>query len=224
MNLGADAVYQIDIASRYIWRGFDLNPYKKPVLQPSIDLELGQSGFALNLWSSFSFLSRELNEFDLTLSYSKDLTKDVSIEAGLIHYAWYFTEDFKFKDDTSHEVFLSVGLTDIFLEPALTFYYDFTVGDGLYIQLDIGHSFPILKNLELALSSSLGYNGGQWLAEESDPGFSDLNFSLALPFTAGRFQAVALFNYTIVLLEAIGQESHFWFGFSVSYKGTGFVE
>ena len=222
--LNAEVRYQFDYSSSYIWRGFDLNPYKKPVLQPSIDLELGQSGFALNLWSSFSFLSRELNEFDLTLSYSKDLTKDVSIEAGLIHYAWYFTENFKFKDDTSHEVFLSVGLTDIFLEPALTFYYDFTVGDGLYIQLDIGHSFPILKNLELALSSSLGYNGGQWLAEESDPGFSDLNFGLALPFTAGRFQAVALFNYTIVLLEAIGQESHFWFGFSVSYKGTGFVE
>lgn len=222
--LNAEVRYQFDYSSSYIWRGFDLNPYKKPVLQPSIDLELGQSGFAVNLWSSFSFVSSELNEFDLTLSYSKDLTKDVSIEAGLIHYAWYFTEDFKFKDDTSHEVFLSVGLTDIFLEPALTFYYDFTVGDGLYIQLDIGHSFPILKNLELALSSSLGYNGGQWLTEESDPGFSDLNFSLALPFTAGRFQAVALFNYTIVLLEAIGQENHFWFGFSVSYKGTGFVE
>lgn len=222
--LNAEVRYQFDYSSSYIWRGFDLNPYKKPVLQPSIDLELGQSGFAVNLWSSFSFVSRELNEFDLTLSYSKDLTKDVSIEAGLIHYAWYFTENFKFKDDTSHEVFLSVGLTDIFLEPALTFYYDFTVGDGLYIQLDIGHSFPILKNLELALSSSLGYNGGQWLAEESDPGFSDLNFGLALPFTAGRFQAVALFNYTIVLLEAIGQENHFWFGLSVSYKGAGFVE
>jgi uncharacterized protein (TIGR02001 family) len=224
LNLSADAIYQIDFASRYIWRGFDLNPYKKPVLQPSMDLELGQSGFALNFWSSFSFVSRELNEFDLTFSYNKDLTKDVSIEAGLIHYAWYFTENFKFKDDTSHEVFLSVGLTDIFLEPALTFFYDFTVGDGLYIQLDIGHSFPILKNLELALSSSLGYNGGQWLAEGSDPGFSDLNFGLDLPFAAGRFQAVAFFNYTIVLLEALGQENHFWFGLSVSYKAAGFVE
>jgi uncharacterized protein (TIGR02001 family) len=222
--LNAGVRYQLDFSSSYIWRGFDLNPSKKPVLQLSVDLDLGQSGFAVNLWSSFSFVSSKLNEFDLTLSYSTDLTKDISIEAGLIHYAWYFTDNFKFKDDTSHEVFFSFGIPNLFFEPALSIYYDFTVGDGLYIQFDIGHSFPILKSLELALSSSLGYNGGQWLANESDSGFSDLNFGLALPFTTGRFQALAFANYTIVLLETIGQENHFWLGFSVSYKKTGFVE
>jgi len=218
INLDAEVVCHLDFSSRYIWRGFDLNPHKKPVLQPSIDLELGRSGFALNLWSSFSFANRELNEFDLTLSYSKDLTKDVSMEAGLIHYAWYFTNNFKFKDDTSHEVFFSCGLPNLFFTPSFSIYYDFTVGNGLYIQMEIDHSFPIHNNVEMALFSSLGYNGGQWLAERSDSGFSDLNFGLALLFTAGRFQTLAFFNYTIVLLEAIGKESHFWFGLSVSCK------
>jgi uncharacterized protein (TIGR02001 family) len=220
-NLKAQVVYQVDTASRYIWRGFDLNPHKKPVIQPSIDFAFGQSGFSLNLWSSISFVSKDLNEFDLTLSYSTDLSKDISLAAGLIHYAWYLTENFNIKDDTSHEVFLSIKSPTIFLRPSLSIYYDFTAGDGIYLLLEIIHSFPLFEKLGTDLSASLGYNGGQWLAEDSDPGFSDLNFGLTLPFQTGPFQISAFANYTIVLLDAIGEENHFWFGISLSYTGTG---
>ncbi len=219
-NLKAEVVYQVDAASRYIWRGFDLNPYKKPVIQPSIDFAFGQSGFSLNLKSSISFVSKDLNEFDLTLSYATDLSKDVSLAAGLIHYAWYLADNFKFKDDTSHEFFLSIESPTIFLHPSLSIYYDFTAGDGIYIQLEIGHSFPLFEKLGANLSASLGYNGGQWLAEESDPGFSDFNFGLTLPFQNGPFQISAFANYTIVLLDAIGEENHFWFGISLSCTRT----
>ncbi len=220
-NLKAEVVHQVDVASRYIWRGFDLNPHKKPVIQPSIDFAFGQSGFSLNLWSSISFVSKDLNEFDLTLSYTTDLSKDVSLAAGLIHYAWYLAENFKFEDDTSHEVFLSIESLTVFLHPSLSIYYDFTAGDGIYFLLEIGHSFPLFEKLGADLSASLGYNGGQWLAEESDTGFSDLNFGLTLPFQTGPFQIAAFANYTIVLLDAIGEENHFWFGISLSYTGTG---
>jgi len=221
VNLKAEVVYQVDAASRYIWRGFDLNPHKKPVIQPSIDFAFGQSGFSLKLWSSISFVSKDLNEFDLTLSYATDLSKDVSLAAGLIHYAWYLAENFKFEDDTSHEVFLSIESLTVFLHPSLSIYYDFTAGDGIYVLLEIGHSFPLFEKLGADLSASLGYNGGQWLAEGSDPGFSDLNFGLTLPFQTGPFQISAFANYTIVLLDAVGEENHFWFGISLSCTGTG---
>ncbi len=219
-NLKADVIYQVDAASRYIWRGFDLNPQKKHVIQPSIDFSFGQSGFSLNFRSSISFVSKDLNEFDLTLSYSTDLSKDVSFAAGLIHYAWYLAENFKFKDNTSHEVFLSIKSPTAFLHPSLSIYYDFTAGDGIYLLLEIGQSFPIFRKFGADLSASLGYNGGQWLAEESDPGFSDLNFGLTLPFQNGPFQISAFANYTIVLLDAIGEKNHFWFGISLSYTRT----
>lgn len=219
-NLKAEVIYQVDAASRYIWRGFDANPHKKPVIQPSIDFAFGQSGFSLNFWSSISFVSKDLNEFDLTLSYSTDLSKDVSLAAGLIHYAWYLAENFKFENDTSHEVFLSIESPTVFLHPSLSIFYDFTAGDGIYLLLEIGHSFPLFEKLGADLSASLGYNGGQWLAEESDPGFSDLNFGLTLPFQTGPFQISAFANYTIVLLDAIGEENHFWFGISLSCTRT----
>ncbi|MCJ7581059.1 MAG: TorF family putative porin [Candidatus Aminicenantes bacterium] len=223
-NLKAEVVYQVDAASRYIWRGFDLNPNKKPVIQPSIDIAFGQSGFSLNLWSSISFVRKDLNEFDLTLSYAADLSKDLSLAAGLIHYAWYFAENFKFEDDTSHEVFLSIGSPTLFLNPSLSIFYDFSAGDGIYLLLEIGHSFPLFENLGADLSASLGYNGGQWLDKGTDPGFSDLNFGLTLPFQNGPFQISVFANYTIVLLDAIGEEDHFWFGISLSYSGTGKIE
>lgn len=218
-NLKAEVIYQVDAASRYIWRGFDLNPQKKHVIQPLIDFAFGQSGFSLNLWSSISFVSKDLNEFDLTLSYATDLSKDVSFTAGFIHYAWYFTENFKFEDNTSHEFFLTIESPTVFLHPSLSIYYDFTVGDGIYLLLEICQSFPIFRKFGADLSASLGYNGGQWLAEESDPGFSDLNFGLTIPFQNGPFQISAFANYTIVLLDVIGEENHFWFGMSFSYRG-----
>ena len=223
-NLNAEVVYQVDAASSYIWRGFDLNPHKKPVIQPSIDIAFGQSGFSLNLWSSFSFVSKDLNEFDLTLSYATDLSKDVSLTAGLIHYAWYLAENFKFEDNTSHEFFLSIESPTIFLHPSLSIYYDFTVGDGIYLLLEIGRSFPLFEKLGADLSASLGYNGGQWLDKETDPGFSDLNFGLTLPFQTGPFQISVFANYTLFLLEAIGEENHFWFGISFSYSESGKIE
>lgn len=218
-NLKAEVVYQVDVASRYIWRGFDLNPHKKPVIQPSIDLAFGQSGFSLNLWSSISFVRKDLNEFDLTLSYATDLSKDVSLTAGFIHYAWYLTENFKFEDNTSHEFFLTIESPTVFLHPSLSIYYDFTVGDGIYLLLEIGQSFPIFKKFGADLSVSLGYNGGQWLTEGSDPGFSDLNFGLTIPYQSGPFQISAFVNYSIVLLDVIGEENHLWFGMSFSYRG-----
>jgi uncharacterized protein (TIGR02001 family) len=217
--LAVNVRYQIDFSSRYIWRGFDLNPYKKPVIQPSLDLEWGQSGFSVNLWSSISFVDKEINEFDLTLTYGRKITKDLSAAVGLIHYAWYLTPNFTFKDDTSHEIFVSLILPDFFLNPALTLFYDFTTGDGFYGQADIGRSFPLFKSLEAGLYASLGYNGGQWLAEGVAPGFSDFNLGLSLSKDIGRFRAAAFANYTFVLLDAIGREDHFWFGFSLGYQG-----
>ncbi len=217
-DLSADFQFQADLASRYIWRGFDLNPYKKPVFQPSIEYEFGNSGLSLNLWMSFSFANKELNETDLTLTYTKELSDQFLLEAGIIHYGWYFAPNFRFADDTSHEIYARVWMPEIMLQPGITIFYDFTNGDGFYVSLETGYSFEPIKSLETSLSASLGYNGGQWLAEGIDPGFSDLNFSLSLAYRWNDFQIIPFANYTFVLLDSIGKENHFWFGISLIYE------
>jgi uncharacterized protein (TIGR02001 family) len=217
-NLSAEFHLQADLVSRYIWRGFDLNPYKKPVFQPSIEYEFGNSGLSLNLWMSFTFVNKELIETNLTLAYSRKLSETFSLETGLIHYGWYFAPNFRFEDDTSHEAYVSVGMPENLLQPAITLYYDFTNGDGFYALLETGHYFDLAKSFGADISASLGYNGGQWLAEDTDPGFSDLNIGISLVYEREKFSVSPFAKYTFVLLDAIGKENHFWFGISVVYE------
>jgi hypothetical protein len=216
--LAAHSNYQLNIASSYIWRGFDLNPTQKMVVQPSVDFSFGKSGLALNIWGSFSFVNREANEIDLTLSYAFKTSKSVLLMTGLIHYGYYFTENFSFDDNTSHELFITAGLPNTIAHPTLTVFYDFTNGDGFYFQLETGHSIPLTPSVQADFSASLGYNGGQWLAEGVDPGFSDLNIGMALSFEYKDWIITPYANYTFVLLEALGNDNYFWFGIRLDYS------
>jgi len=213
--------YQADFFSRYTWRGWDLNPVHKPVVQPSVTYAFGDSGFAVNAWFSFSFEDKELNEIDFTASYDFKPSENFSLSAGFINYGWFFTDDFKFKDHTTQEIYIAAGLPTVFLAPEVSIYYDLNLGDGLYAQLAVGHSLEVDKKASVDLSASLGYNAGQWLPEGVDTGFSDLNFGIAVPFKAGKFTITPSATYTIVLLDAIedltGDDNHFRFGISVSF-------
>lgn len=213
MNLLYSGVsYQVDFNSSYIWRGWDLNPSKKPVLQPSVTYGFGESGLALNLWCSFSFEDSTTNEIDITLSYDYELSKDVTLSAGFINYGWYFAKEFKFKENTTQEIYVSFGFPKILLSPSISVYYDLNNGDGLYVLGAIKYGIKISEKLTAELSSSLGYNGGQWTEET---GFSDLNFGFSVPMPIKKLNLSVSSNYTIVF-DGFGDTNYFWVGASIS--------
>jgi len=158
-RLNAGVQLGLDFNSRYIWRGFDLNPNNEPVLQPSVTVTFGDTGLALNVWNSFSFIDSALHETDMTLSYDFSLNKDISVSIGFIQYGWYFTKGFSFKDNTTQEFYVTAGLANLPLKPSLSFYYDFNNGDGFYASLGVGHSLKLSGANTLELSATLGYNG-----------------------------------------------------------------
>jgi uncharacterized protein (TIGR02001 family) len=209
-----DFSYQLDINSSYIWRGWDINPVKKPVIQPSITYVVGDTGFALNLWTSFSFEDSELNEIDFTASYDFKTSDNLSLSAGFIHYGWYFAENFKFKKNTTQELYLTAGFPKVFLTPSISVYYDINNGDGLYVVGGISYGLAVAEKLNVDLSASLCYNGGQWL--DDDSGFSDLNFGISFPFSLEKVNVSASAHYTIVLLDSLGDTNYFWVGLSFS--------
>ena len=198
--LEAGQVYQLTFTSRYIWRGFDMNPPNKPVLQPSITFDFGKSGIALNLWGSFSFENKQVNETDLTLSYTFKTPESYSLSVGFTHYGWYFAKPFKLKNNTSQEVYISAGLPKAFLNPKVTVYYDFNNGDGTYVVLALAHSLKLSEKLVTDLSASLGYNGRQWINQS---GFSDLNFGAAVPFNLDKVTISPFINITFILMDAV---------------------
>jgi hypothetical protein len=140
------------------------------------------------------------------------------LNAGFIFYGWYFADDFSFRENTSQEVFVSFGLPKLFFRPQLSFYYDFGNGDGFYLLLEGRHLHRFSESWGMSLAASLGYNGGQWLADGADHGFSDLNLLLALHYKTGHFEISPFARYTAVLLDAIGTENHFYVGISLIYK------
>ena len=144
------------------------------------------------------------------------------MSAGFINYNWFFAKDFKFKDDTTQEIYITAESSEVFLTPKLSIFYDFANGDGFYLSLDLAHMMGISKgksiSMNAVLSASLGYNGGQWLTDDSDPGFSDLNIGISFPINLKNFKITPFFTYTNVLMDAIGKEDHYWFGISINYE------
>ena len=219
--LGKNVSFQADLTSRFIWRGFDLLPDNNSALQPSLTFDLGDSGFSLNLWSSFALTDRGIykywDEIDLTVTYALKTPENLSLVLGFTNYGYWFARNFNFKDHTTQEFFVEVGLPKVFLSPKLTAFYDINLGDGLYVQLSAVHPVSLAGNIGLDLSAKLGYNAGQYLPEGADTGFSDLTIGASAPLKVGTVTLSPFFNYTFVFLDAVNDDNELWFGVSLIF-------
>lgn len=148
--------------SSYIWRGFDLNPREKPILSPWLAYNWGNTGLYLEVevCDIFSFQDKDVNEVDFILSYTYSGFKKIQLTGGIIHYGWYFTEKFQFNNDTSHEIFVQAEIVDLPIAPSLNVYYDFTNGDGFYVEQEAEFHLQIWKDSGVRTYGSLGYNAG----------------------------------------------------------------
>lgn len=216
--LQADIGLQLDYTSKYIWRGFDLNPPGKPALQPSMDLSFKENAIFFNIWGSFSFEDRELNEIDITAGINIHPTSYLELQMGVIHYGWYFEKNFDFNKDTTHELFASLELTNVLINPKVTLFYDFHNGDGIYLLAEASPSVNINKHLTADLNASIGYNAGQWLEPGVAHGFSDANLGLSIGIDLGKFRVLPFVNYTFVLMDIISTENFLYYGISIAYN------
>jgi len=211
---------QADIVSRYIWRGFDIYPENKPAFQPSLTFDFGNSGLSVEAWFSFAASNRAefktADELNLIVSYALPTGENVDLSAGLIHYVYYRTPGFTYRNDTSREVFVEAGLPNVFARPSLAVFYDFDLGDGLYAQLSGSLDAPLSENVVPEFSLALGYNGKQYQKEKA--GFSDLSCTLSLPLQSGGVSITPFCNLTFIFLRAVNpSKSEFFFGLSVSF-------
>jgi len=214
--LSAQFEFQADFMSKYIWRGMDLLWNNNPAFQPSVTYTFGESGFSVNLWGSFALSERSIyktvDEIDLILDYSFQLSDKVGMSVGFINYGYYFVPEFDFKDGTTQEFYVSAGLPDVFLSPTLTAYYDMNWGTGLYVVLEGSHSVELSETLGLDLYAGLGYNSKQYI---DDSGLSDLTIGASLPISFGDWTIAPQVNYTFVFLESVNDENELWFGISI---------
>lgn len=210
---------EVNFVSTYVWRGFTQYDNNVFAIQPSLTYHFGKSGFSLNLFTSYALKDRNLykqnEEIDFSLMYDFKPFENLYLSIGITNYGYYYINNYSFKKGNSQEVFVSASLPYIIFTPTISLYYDFNLGNGLYIQLSGNHTIELNRVLSLDISLTLGYNSGQWVDSH---GLSDANIIIGLPLNYKNTSITPYVAYTHVFLEPVSPDSldKFWAGFSIS--------
>ena len=205
----------LTLVSRYIFRGSDIIRNNRPSVQPSLTLNLGKSGLWCNLWSAIALVDTDFVELDFIVGYDKDLSKDITLSTGVGYFTFPSSPNYPDKNSTSPEIYLGTTFSSIPLSPRLTAYYDFNLGDGLYLTLDLQKSFPVWTKV-FRSTFLLGYTS-QYKNMGVDSGLSDICFGLSTDFVFKKLTLTPSLNYVIVPNETINPEDEIWAGLSINY-------
>ena len=223
-----DATY----VSKYIWRGYDLFD-DHAAFQPSVNLDLFESGFSVNVWGSIPLGSgngiNDFQEYDYTLAYSTSLFTDqlYALDLG-VNYIYY---DFpkvnsKAVPDTQ-EIGVSFALTNLIkigdsaLVPSYYIGKLWPTDSGLGFDVAGGyHSFALGYELSipetdysLNLSADINYNDGMFGAD-NDWSHATVGLSSSVP--VGPVTLTPFLNYQISLDESVNDEDELFGGLSAS--------
>ncbi len=159
----------VSLSSKYVWRGYELSN-DSIVIQPS--MTVGYKGFGFNLWGNldtdqdtelFGTDGSNWNETDMTLSYDGS--------AGIVGYSLgYIYYGLDGADDTQ-EIYAGVSV-DTIAAPSLTIYRDYDEFPGWYVNLAVGHSFPITETISLDIGGHVSYlmtDEATTMADPDDP-------------------------------------------------------
>lgn len=206
----------VGIVSRHIWRGFDLLPDNEPALQGLIHYAFGSTGFEVSLLGSTALsnrnniknlnLPKDLDEFDVILKYYKSLHPNWGLTLGVNNY--FYPRRDEFDNAYSTEAFLGLTLQNIPLFPTITFYYDFNLGNDLYVNLSLQQFVPMGERLFL-LKISTGYNHGQYGV---NAGISDIELNFSTDFRLSVFKFTPSINWIIVTEDSVNPNNEIWFG------------
>lgn len=173
----------VGFASKYLWRG--QNVYDGIVMQPGFDL--GFHNFSFGFWSSYSMQPKQISEADYTFTYSTNL-KQLSVTGGFTYYTFPAVKLPEIKivsKDTSKEVFASFAPGNIKFNPAASIYYDFSAGNGVY--LEGGFTIPVKLYFSFNTDFTVGYNFGQWGYKNSP---TVISVMLSRTFSVAKFEII----------------------------------
>jgi hypothetical protein len=198
---------ELSLVSRYVFRGYDSSPQgNTPSLQTSLTGLVGATGWSFNLWTSHGWKGgAALHEIDYTVDYTRTLAGPADLSLGYVFY------DARGFDERTQEVYLGASWPELSWEPAVSVYYDFDTGKGLYAELAGGSA---VGGRGLWGSWAVGYNGGQYGA---DYGISHATFGLSkdLDWRDGWTVTPSL-NYVAVFDEAVNTSDEWFVGVSLS--------
>ncbi len=216
---------QLDLFSAYVWRGVTYT--NKPVLQPDVwvSFPAGNASITAGGWANIELGKYDDPENDISESGGLSAFNvaefnpyaevgfaagKAAITGGIIGYLFPNEIDDAPNDagafgseTNTWEVYGTVGF-DVPLAPEVSLYYDFDKVKGAYVEGAVSHSVPLGPSHTLDLGGLIGLSLGQGGDESSnfdDDGLTHLDFSAAVPLTAGVFSIMP-----VVHLQVSGDE------------------
>ncbi|MGE5294884.1 MAG: hypothetical protein ACM3VT_08640 [Solirubrobacterales bacterium] len=217
-----------DFFSKYMWRG--QNVVDNWVMQPGANI--GYKGFTGSIWANSDIKGEtvdewEFSEVDYALDYSNTFPgqETLGFSVGAIYYDFPNTNF-----DATSEVYGGLN-ADVFLSPAVKWYYDFDEADGSYIQFSLGHTLEKIQQwredcyCDVELGASVGYgNDGynEFYFGVDDGAFNDVTLSAGVPFSFGSLTIKPSIAYSMMIdddiREATGKSDNFWGGIGLAYS------
>jgi hypothetical protein len=213
---------QLDLFSSYVWRGVTYT--NKPVAQPDlwVSFPAGSASITVGGWANIdigkyddpaddfsesgglsAFNFAEFNPYaEVSFAVGK-----ATLTGGVVGY--FYPNDLADapvegldSESNTWELYGTVGF-DVPLAPELSIYYDVDKINGAYFEGAVSHSVPLGAAHTLDLAGAVGLNVGQGIGSDAsfnfeDDGLTHLDFSAALPLTAGAFSITPVLHFLII--------------------------
>lgn len=216
----------LDVFSSYVWRGLSLTnkPVAEPAVW--VSFPAGKAAITVGGWSNIDLgkyddLNDDISESGGSSAFNFaefDPYAEVSFPVGKATLTGGATAYIYPNDDTAPndfglltsdantvEIYGKVGL-DVPLSPELSIYYDVDKIKGAYIEGSVSHSLAASEKVSIDLGAVAGFSAGQGipddlLSDESsnfdDDGFTHLDLSAGVPFSAGVFSITPVIHVVI---------------------------
>lgn len=252
----------LDLFSSYVWRGLSLT--NKPVAEPglSVSFPAGHASVTVGGWANIdvgdydgvSDISQSggtsafnVAEFDPYAEVAFPVGK-ATLSGGVIGYIFPNDDPGLTSDFNTWEIYGKAGL-DAPLSPELSIYYDIDKVKGAYIEGNISHSLAASDAVSVDLGATAGFSAGQDADLDdlgtagadffnyAENGFTYLDLSAGVPFTAGVFSITPVIHFVIAgdeltkitsFDETTGfpnsNDAKIWGGVSLSWSNEADVE
>jgi len=213
------ATFGLRLTTQHVWRG--AVQADEVSIQPFASVDFAQTGFGLDLWSSFAAQERDIwdqsDRVDITARYTRSLGalwEPLQFDAG---YTEYTFPNLSQGDNHTGEVHAGVAADLPFFSASFTAYRDINVTERTYLAAGFSPPASFLAGLPLP-GLDLHFNLG--FSDVADTwGFNDFSSTLAwnLPLM-GLAQAGPFVGFSYADESIDPENTNWWGGVSVTIQ------
>lgn len=232
LGIDLDATY----VSKYIWRGYDLFD-DHAAFQPSVNLDLFDTGFSINVWGSIPMGTGSnghgdginiWQEYDYTAAYAYSFFEDeiYALDFG-VNYIYFHFPKLNHMADTQ-EIGAGVAMPNLLkigdsaLVPSYYAGKLWPTSSGAGDVAGGYHSFALSYDLaipetdySLSLFTDINYNDGLF---GSDNDWSHATFGISTSVEVGPVTVTPFLNYQASMDDSVNDEDELYGGISVSFS------